>query len=443
MRNYPKIRWFMIIMCFIAMAINYIDRVNLSVATPHIKHDLGLDDVSMGFIMGAFFWTYALMQIPAGRLLDKFGERLGLTIAVAWWSVFTVLTACGRGLISMMGLRMLLGIGEAGGHPGCAKVVYSWFPKKDRATASGIFNAGPRAGSALALPLVAWIISTWNWEMSFIVTGLLGIVWAIAWYIIYRTPELKEGLNAVERDNLIADRGPAKAKSSGKKEWLFLFRYRTMWGMMLSFFCLNIALSFFLTWFPSYLMASQGFSLKQLGTLGMIPPLVGIPASMLGGYLSDWLFRKGFSLTFARKSCLVLGLLLSSVISLATYTDSIPLIITLLSISYASIAFSAAVVWSLPADVAPGSEYVGTIGGIQNFAGNLAGIISSSFTGIMLSMNNGSYEVPLVATGIICLIGALSYIFIVGKIEPLGLVASDAGENTSQRPSHSATKHAN
>lgn len=260
MRNYPKIRWFMIIMCFIAMAINYIDRVNLSVATPHIKHDLGLDDVSMGFIMGAFFWTYALMQIPAGRLLDKFGERLGLTLAVAWWSVFTVLTACGRGLLSMMGLRMLLGIGEAGGHPGCAKVVYSWFPKKDRATASGIFNAGPRAGSALALPLVAWIISTWNWEMSFIVTGFLGIIWAIAWYIIYRTPELKEGLNAVERDNLIADRGPAKAKSSGKKEWLFLFRYRTMWGMMLSFFCLNIALSFFLTWFPSYLMASQGFS---------------------------------------------------------------------------------------------------------------------------------------------------------------------------------------
>lgn len=175
----------------------------------------------------------------------------------------------------------------------------------------------------------------------------------------------------------------------------------------------------------------------------MIPPLVGIPASMLGGYLSDWLFRKGFSLTFARKSCLVLGLLLSSVISLATYTDSIPLIITLLSISYASIAFSAAVVWSLPADVAPGSEYVGTIGGIQNFAGNLAGIISSSFTGIMLSMNNGSYEVPLVATGIICLIGALSYIFIVGKIEPLGLGASDADENASQRPSHGATKHAN
>ncbi|MGE0969818.1 MFS transporter [Klebsiella sp. WOUb02] len=432
MRKYPKIRWLMIFMCFLAMAINYIDRVNLSVAAPHIKEDLGLDDVSMGLIMGAFFWTYALMQIPVGRMLDRFGERLGLTIAVAWWSVFTILTACGRGLVSMVGLRMLLGIGEAGGHPGCAKVVYSWFPKKDRATASGIFNAGPRAGSALALPLVAWIISNWDWETSFIVTGLLGIIWAVAWYVIYRTPEKLTFLDAQERQNLIEDRGPAKSKSSAKKEWLFLFRYRTMWGMMLSFFCLNIALSFFLTWFPSYLMASQGFSLKQLGTLGMIPPLVGIPASMLGGFISDWLYRKGFSLTFARKFCLVLGLLLSSVIGFATYTHSIPLIITLLSISYASIAFAAAVVWSLPADVAPGTEYVATIGGIQNFAGNLAGIISSSFTGLMLVMTHGSYEVPLIATGIICVIGALSYIFIVGKIEPLDLDKKNM--NSSSRP---------
>lgn len=434
MRKYPGIRWFMIIMCFIAMAINYIDRVNLSVAAPHIKQDLGLDNVSMGFIMGAFFWTYALMQIPVGRLLDRFGERLGLTIAVAWWSIFTALTACGRGMASMMALRMLLGIGEAGGHPGCAKVVYSWFPKKDRATASGIFNAGPRAGSALALPLVAWVISTWNWQTSFIVTGVLGIIWAIAWYIVYRTPELKAGLNETERDNLIADRGPAKPENINKKQWLFLFRYRTMWGMMLSFFCLNIALSFFLTWFPSYLMSSQGFSLKQLGTLGMIPPLVGIPASMLGGYLSDYLFRKGLSLTFARKSCLVFGLLLSSVIGLATYTNSIQMIITLLSVSYASIAFAAAVVWSLPADVAPSSEYVGTIGGLQNFAGNLAGIISSSFTGFMLALNHGSFEVPLIATGVICVIGALSYIFIVGKIEPLVAVNVDTGVNTTRKP---------
>lgn len=432
MNKYPKIRWLMIIMCFFAIGINYIDRVNLSVAAPHIKHDLGLDDVSMGLVMGAFFWTYALVQIPVGRILDRLGERLGLAIAVAWWSVFTVLTAFGRGATSMIGLRMLLGIGEAGGHPGCAKVVYSWFPKKDRATASGIFNAGPRAGSALALPLVAWLISEWNWETSFIVTGALGLIWAVLWLFIYQTPEKKKNLDPIERENLIAARGATKKSAGGKKEWLFLFRYRTMWGMMIAFFCLNITLSFFLTWFPSYLMASQGFSLKQLGTLGMIPPLVGVPASMLGGYISDWLYRKGFSLTFARKSCLVAGMLLSSVIGLATFTHSIPIIITLLSISYASIAFSAAVVWSLPADVAPNTEYVGTIGGIQNFAGNLAGIISSSFTGVMLMMTHGSYQVPLIATGIICLIGALTYVFVVGKIEPFGLKDTVLNEPTDR-----------
>ncbi len=421
MRRYPRIRWLMIAFCFFAIAINYIDRINLAIAAPHIKRDLGLDDTSMGLILGAFFWTYALMQIPAGRMIDRLGARMGLAIAVGWWSLFTVFTAFGRGFTSIFAFRLMLGLGESGGYPGCAKVVYSWFAKKERATASGIFDAGPRAGSAIALPLVAWLIGTWGWETSFVVTGGLGLVWVAIWMLFYREPEEIKGLDPVQRENLLADRSVQVVDKSEKVNIPGLFRYRTVWGMMIGFFCMNFATYFFVTWFPTYLTMAHGFSLKELGTLGAIPALMGIPGSLLGGLCSDWMYRKGFSLTTARKTCLIAGMLLSSVIAFAAFTNSMPVILTLFSLTYAGLAFTAANIWTLPADVAPGPGYVGTLSGIQNFAGNLAGIVTPSFTGLMLSLSHGSFVVPLLVAGGICLLGAFNFMFIMGKVEPLVL----------------------
>ena len=419
MRRYPRIRWLMIVFCFFAIAINYIDRINLAIAAPHIKADLGLDDTSMGLVLGAFFWTYALMQIPAGRLIDRLGARAGLALAVGWWSLFTVFTSFGKGFTSLFAARLALGIGEAGGNPGCVKVVYSWFPKKQRATASGIFDAGPRAGSAIALPLVAWLISVWDWETSFVVTGALGLVWVVIWLMFYREPEDMKGLDETERQNLLEDRAAPVIEGNAKVDLWSLFRHRNVWGMMIGFFCMNFATYFFVTWFPTYLTVAHGFSLKELGTLGAIPALMGIPGSLLGGVTSDLLYRKGFSLTTARKTCLVLGMLLSSVIAFAAFTDSIAVILTLFSITYAGLAFTAANIWTLPADVAPASNYVATLGGIQNFAGNLAGIVTASFTGLMLSLSHGSFVIPLLVAGGICVLGALTFMFVLGKLEPL------------------------
>ena len=419
MRKYPRIRWFMIVLCFLAIAINYIDRINLAIAAPHIKEDLGIDDAAMGLILGAFFWTYAFLQIPAGRLIDKLGSRVGLALAVGWWSLFTVFTAFGKGFASLFGARLMLGAGEAGGYPGCAKVVYNWFAKKERATASGIFDAGPRAGSAMALPLVAWLISTWDWKVSFIVTGAIGLVWVAVWLIFYREPEQMKGLDKTELQNLLEDRAQPTIRKGQKVKISTLFRYRTIWGMMIGFFCMNFATYFFVTWFPSYLTMAHGFSLKELGTLGAIPALMGIPGALLGGYISDLLHRKGLSLTAARKTCLIFGMLLSSVIGLAAFTDSIAVILVLFSLSYFGLAVTAANIWTLPSDVAPSSDYVGTIGGIQNFAGNLAGIVTAGFTGLMLTLSHGSFVVPLIVAGGICLFGAVTFLFIMGKIEPL------------------------
>ncbi|MGF6612401.1 ACS family D-galactonate transporter-like MFS transporter [Paraburkholderia sp. WSM4175] len=411
-----KIRWVVIFLCFLAIAVNYIDRANLAVAAPQIEKALGIGPAEMGFILSGFFWTYALMQMPFGWFVDRVGARIALPLAVGWWSVFTAATAVTTSVAGMFGCRLLLGVGEAGAYPSCAKLVSQWFEPKERAIATSIFDSGSRVGSALSIPVVALIIGTLGWKAAFVLTGLLGAVWIVGWFVIYRNPV---------RDAMVTARNAAPAaQARGGQDnvtWVSLFRHRTLWGMMLGFFCLNFVIYFFITWFPSYLVQTRGFSLKSLGTLGMIPALIAIPGGWLGGYVSDALFRRGWSLTAARKTCMVGGMLLSSVITLSAFTENTYLMLAFFGIAYGSLAFAAASIWSLPCDVAPTPRHVASIGGIQNFASNLAGIVITTFTGVMVAMTKGSFTIPLVVAGAFCFLGAFSYLFIVGRIEPLSL----------------------
>jgi ACS family D-galactonate transporter-like MFS transporter len=409
-----KMRWVVILLCFLAIAVNYIDRANLAVAAPEIEKALGIGPAEMGFILSGFFWTYALMQMPFGWFVDRVGARIALPLAVGWWSVFTAATAMTTSVAGMFGCRLLLGIGEAGAYPSCAKLVSQWFRPAERAIATSIFDSGSRVGSALSIPVVALIIGTLGWKAAFVLTGLLGAVWIVGWFIIYRSPA--HGDMTGEHDIVPAAKASAE---SGKVTWASLFRHRTLWGMMLGFFCLNFVIYFFITWFPSYLVQTRGFSLKSLGTLGMIPALVAIPGGWLGGYVSDALFRRGWSLTAARKTCMVGGMLLSSIITLSAFTSDIYLMLAFFGIAYGSLAFAAASIWSLPGDVAPTPHHVASISGIQNFASNLAGIVITTFTGVMVAMSKGSFTVPLVVAGGFCFLGAFSYLVIVGRIEPL------------------------
>ncbi|WP_321957880.1 MFS transporter [Burkholderia cenocepacia] len=418
----PRIRWAMILMCFLANVINFIDRANLAIAAPSIRADLGLDAVGMGLVLSAFFWTYAFLQLPAGWFIDKVGVRVSLALAVGWWSVFTVATGAARGLAQLVGVRLMLGVGEAAAIPSFAKVAFNWFPRSERGLASSIFDSGSRVGSALSLPLVAWLISLVGWRGSFVITGGIGIVWALAWWFVYRDPERYRAIAPDAVDALLAQRGAptvAAATVGPKVSWLDLFRYRTVWGMMIGLFCLNFAIYFFITWFPSYLLQSRGFSLASLGTWGMLPALLAIPGGWLGGYVSDSLFRRGWSATAARKTCLVLGMLLSSSIALSAFVENVWACLGLFALAYASLSFAGANVWTLVGEVAPTPAHVASLGGIQNFAGNLAGIFITTFTGVMLSITKGSFVVPLAVAGALCVVGALSYLFIVGKVEPL------------------------
>jgi ACS family D-galactonate transporter-like MFS transporter len=416
-----KMRWMVIFLCFLAIAINYVDRANLAVAAPQIQKALHIGPAQMGLVMSGFFWSYALMQMPFGWFVDKVGARIALPLAVGWWSVFTALTAVTTSVTGMFGCRLALGAGEAGAYPSCTKLVAQWFKPAQRAFATSIYDSGSRVGSALSIPVVALIIGELGWKASFIVTGGLGLVWVLGWLIIYRNPSKGDLTHA-------ADEAPAVSmKTRGNQvSWISLFRYRTLWGMMLGFFCLNFVIYFFITWFPSYLVQTRGFSLKSLGTMGMIPALISIPGGWLGGVVSDALYKHGWSLTKSRKTCMVGGMLLSSVITLSIFTTNTYAMLATFGIAYGSLAFAAASIWSLPADVAPTPDHVASIGGIQNFASNLAGIVITTFTGVMVQLSKGSFTVPLVVAGGFCFLGAFSYLVIVGKVEPLSVDGEEA-----------------
>jgi MFS transporter, ACS family, D-galactonate transporter len=411
-----KSRWLVIFFCFLAIAVNYVDRANLAVAAPHIMKDLAIGPAAMGLLLSGFFWTYAVMQLPYGWFVDRAGARIALPFAVGWWSIFTAATAVAGSFAAMFGCRLMLGAGEAGAYPSCAKLVSQWFSRDERALATSIFDSGSRVGSAVSLPLVAAIIATWGWQASFVITGVLGLVWIVGWIALYREPVAQTALNQPR---------PAE-RPAATIRWSALFRYRTVWGMMLGFFCLNFVIYFFITWFPSYLVEARGFSLKSLGTLGTLPAIASIPGGWLGGWLSDSLVKRGWSLTAARKTCIVGGMLLSSVITLTGIVQDIYLMLVLFAIAYGSLAAAAASIWSLPADVAPTPRHVASLAGIQNFASNIAGIALTTFTGVMLQLTRGSFTIPLMVAGGFCVLGALSYLVIVGRVEPLPVPISAA-----------------
>ncbi|MBW8709435.1 MAG: MFS transporter [Alphaproteobacteria bacterium] len=381
----PKIRWLMIAMCFLANAISYIDRANLAIAAPTIRAELGINAAEMGLVLSAFFWTYAVMQLPAGWFIDR------------------------------------LGVGEAFSLPSFTRVAFNWFPRSERGMACGIFNSGSTTGSALSLPLVTALIVAVGWRGAFAATGLLGIVWVLAWWFIYRDPEKYRAIAPAQVDALLAQRGMPAAPAA-KISWADLFRYRSIWGLMIGLFCLNFAIYFFITWFPSYLLQARGFSLASLGTLGMVPALMAILGNWLGGYVSDRLLRAGWSPTKARKTCLVGGMMVASSIGLSAFVDSTLACLALFSLAYAALSFTGANVWTVASEIAPTKDHVASIGGIQNFAGNLAGILITTFTGVMLVLTKGSFLIPLAVAGGLCVVGALSYLFIVGKVEPLPLL---------------------
>lgn len=423
-----NIRWRIGILMFLGIVINYMDRVNISHAIVLIAEDLQLTPVQQGVIMSSFSWGYVFFMLMGGWLVDRFGPRTVNALSCFAWSAFTAMGALVNGYTPFLLSRFLLGAGEAPIFPGNASVVKRWFPLEERGKATALFDVGSYVGAALVAPIIIYLMMKIGWRPAFLLFSAVGILWSLVWYYYYRDPSEHSKISANERNHInegISENG----LRSNISIWQ-LMRYRKIWGMALGFFSYNYLKNFFLTWFPSYLIAERGFSFMKVGFVAMIPPICAIIAELLVGHLTDTLIKRGVRVTYARKIPLCVGMLLSSVIIFATFTESPMWTMFFLSLSYASVISASTGIWSIPGDIAPTKDTVGRIGGIQNTFSNIAGIVAPIITGALFGMT-GSFTVPLIVSGIIAIIGALSYWFIVGELKPLTLPINSKGKNLS------------
>lgn len=402
--------------------INYLDRSNLSIAAPHLAQDLNIDPVHMGLILSAFGWTYAAMQIPGGWLVDKVSPRVLYPIAIALWSLATIGLGFVGSFIGLVILRLAVGALEAPAYPINNRVVTTWFPEGERATAIGFYTSGQFVGLAFLTPVLIYLQQTFGWHMVFVVTGGIGIVWAAIWYLIYREPKDFKGANAAEVALIEQGGGlidlEKKNQSRAAFRWADLWAVlnkRKLWGIYIGQFCLNSTLWFFLTWFPTYLVKYRGMDFIKAGFLASVPFLAAFLGVICSGLLSDWLVRRGVSLGMARKLPIISGLLISTCIIGANFVDTPALIIACMAIAFFGNGL-ASITWSMVSALAP-ARLLGLTGGMFNFIGNLASISVPIVVGLLVDGNNFAPAITYI--GITALVGALSYGLVVGKVERL------------------------
>lgn len=412
-----KTRFMVLFLLFIVTAINYLDRTNLAIAAPAIKDELGFDAVTLGLIFSAFSWSYAFMQIPGGWFLDLVGPRVAYFWSCFLWSLCTFGMGLSRNFASLFGLRLAIGFSEAPAFPTNSRVVASWFPKQERAVATAVYTAGEYVGLAFLTPVLFWLLSTWGWHAVFFVTGAIGLVFSIIWYFKYRDPKESTSVNEAELEYIRQGDGLAEKAVSGKKiNWADLgelFKHRQLWGIYLGSFAVNSTLVFFLTWFPTYLIAEKHMPMLKAGIYAAVPYIAAFFGVLIGGYWSDTMLKKGYSLSTARKLPVIIGLLGSCTIMLANYADDFNTIIGIMSVAFFAEGM-AALGWVIVGDVAP-SKSVGLAGGVFNLFANLSGIITPIVIGLIVNAT-GSFTGALVFMSCLALMGACSYIFIVGRL---------------------------
>lgn len=409
-RRRSGFRWTIVGFSALGLTIAYLDRSALSVALPFMTREFEISPAVQGVVLSAFFWSYAVFQVPSGWLLDRVGPRVVYPVAVGWWSIWTALTAFAGGVGSLIVFRIGLGIGEAPVQPANVKVVSKWFPRSERAFASSLFDMGQQIGVALSVPVVTLLAVSAGWRAVFVVIGAVGLLWILGWLRIYRAPEHHPRVSAAELAHIRADQAEMVAEeTSGSREWLPLLRNGQVWALMTGYVFRSLAGAFFLTWYPSYLLDERGFSEADFGMVGAIPAVIGIGATVLGGVVSDRMLASGTSTNIARKAPIITGLGISACIAFTPFVESNLVVMILLTVSSAAHSFAGAAILSLPAEVAPSPDVVGSIAGFQNLGSQLGSIISPIAIGLFLTFSGGSYLGPLVFAGASCIISALIY----------------------------------
>lgn len=415
-------RWFPVLaLVAVATMVNYLDRTVLGIAAPYLTKELGLTAASMGLVFSAFSWSYALLQIPGGIFLDRFGTRTTYALALSLWSGFTALMGLVSSLPMLLLTRVGVGVFEAPCFPANSRILATWFPQNERARANSIYSVGQYAGIAfLSVPLF-WITQQFGWRGLFFVAGGFGLVLGAVFWTVYREPSVDAGINDAEMAHIEAGGGGEYKGARTAFSWSDigkLLKHRQIIGASIGQFGGNSTQVFFVTWFPTYLVNVRGMSFINAGLMTMLPYIGASIGVLVAGQVSDRILKKTGSANFARKLPIVGGMLLASTIVIANYVPagSDALVIAIMSVAFFGQGMTN-LGWTVISDVAP-KELIGLTAGIFNFSANLAGIVTPLVIGYAYQ-STGTFIGPLAYIAVVALIGAFSYSVIVGDIHRL------------------------
>ena len=418
-------RWVPILaLVAVGTMINYLDRTVLGVAAPSLTRDLGLTPAQMGLVFSAFSWSYALLQIPGGIFLDRFGTRVTYFIAVVFWSVCTAAMGLVRTLNALILTRIGVGVFEAPCFPATSRILATWFPQQERARANSIYSFGQYVGLGfLSVPLF-WITQQFGWRVLFFAVGAFGVAFGLAWWGLYRDPASSRTVNPAELEHIEAGGGGEYKGEPVRFRWRHiaaLLRHRQVLGASIGQFGGNSTQVFFVTWFPTYLVTARGMTFIQAGLMTSLPYIGASAGVLVGGQISDTILKRTGSANLSRKLPIVGGMLLASTIVAANYVPagSDGLVILIMSIAFFGQGMTN-LGWTVVSDIAP-KKLIGLTSGIFNFSANMAGIITPLIIGITFELT-GSFVGPLIYIGVVALIGAFAYSVILGDIHRLDIV---------------------
>jgi ACS family D-galactonate transporter-like MFS transporter len=418
-----RTRYIIVALLFFTGVVNYLDRTNLSIAAPALSGELKIDAVTMGWLFSAFGWTYTAMQLPGGWLADRIHPRILYPAAIAVWSIATLSVGWVGGLVGLVILRLLVGVFESPTYIMNNRIVTTWFPEKERASTVGIYTSAQYVGLGFLAPALTWIVATQGWRSVFVATGVLGLVIFLAWLLIYRDPLRFRGTNKAEIDMIAAGGGipdlstRIQVRNAGRgfdwADFRAVFSSRKLWGIYLGQYSYNASANFFLTWFPTYLIKYRHMDFIHAGFYAMLPFLAGFCGVLCSGFLSDQLLRRGASLAVARKTPVLIGVLLSTVIIGAQFVDSPAMVVLFLTLAFFGTGM-ASITWSFVSALAP-ERLIGLTGGVFNFFGGLSAITIPIAIGYLVE--GGSFTPALVLVSALSVFAAFCYIVLVGKMD--------------------------
>ena len=397
-------RYNVLLLTFCITFMMYVDRAVMGSATPAIMDQFHLTKIGMGWSTSAFNWSYALFQVPGGWLADRYGPRLVLACALAWWSIFTSVTGLSYSAVSLAVARFFFGVGEAAAFPSSSRALVRWLPVSQRAFGQGFQHAGSRFGAALAPLIVMLLIARLNWQSVFYLLGATGVIWAVIWYYYYRDdPRQHPAVNAAEIEHIGLALVPPRPVNTAVP-WACILASRDLWYLSAMYFCYGWVLWLYLQWLPTYFIEARHFTAIKTGLAASVPLLAATVTNIAGGWISDKLAHHWSDLRRGRTRVSVIGFAIAGLALIPGVLAQNNIVsLAWLTIALAGLELTVAVSWAICLDI--GGDFTGSVSAIMNMLGNIGGAIAAVVIGYLSTLLGWNW--PFLSASVLCMIAAL------------------------------------